>query len=586
MIKTLVRITMGNNMENASRIENATQKAQDDLSDFQLTILQNAYHDTDYQHTIQFHLSKKNLNKIHSELDAFGYDVINILEPLVNENNLSFNLPRIERYNAVGEHIDSIIHHPTYIQAGQLIYQTGLLKRMSEPGGLLECLAFLFLSSHAGEAGHNCPIACSAGMIRVLKKIIDFPKKDFYLERLIDPTFETCFTGAQFLTEIQGGSDVGINTTYAKHESDNTWRIYGEKWFCSNAGADLFFVTARFDQMTAGTKGLGLFLIPSKWDDKKNYYTVRRLKNKIGTRSMATGEINFEGAYAIKIGSNGEGFHVVMNNVLHMSRFFNTVCVLGMAKRAYHIALSYAKHRIAFSQPIIKYPLIIENLARVKSENTAMVSAVFATAKLQDQFDKNQMAGNTELLLRLLINIQKYFSGLLSFEHIHHCIDVLAGNGMIETFSPLPRLLRDCIVCENWEGTHNVLRMQVLKDIFKYDIDKIYLSYIQSELEKIKDFSESHILIKQLNILDVELKNFRESSDDLRMLNIRFIVDSMAQIYCALTLLIEALDQKKTTLCSSKLDCYYYFCKLYFEKQSPPYDKVYLTLISNIVSMN
>src|SRR6185312_6969369 len=390
--------------------QNANQQARDALSDFEADIRKNAYHDDDYRHTIQLHI-QNDFEKLNSELEVFGSEVTNILEPLVKENNLAFNLPRVETYNSTGERIDQIIHHPTYVQAGHIIYKSKLLAKMAKPGGLLECLSFLFLSSQTGEAGHNCPIACSAGMIRVLQKIAALPQKDFYLEKLTDPNFETNFTGAQFLTEIQGGSDVAINAAYANQEKDNIWRIYGEKWFCSNAGADLIFITARFDQVTPGTRGLGLFLIPAKWNGEKNAYTLRRLKDKIGTRSMATGEIDFHGAYAIKIGSNEEGFHLVMNNVLHLSRLFNTVCVLGMARRAYNIAYSYARHRIAFSHPIIHYPLVIENLARIKAENAAMVAAVFATLKMQDQFDKGELTdSNVPLLLRLLVNMQKYLS--------------------------------------------------------------------------------------------------------------------------------------------------------------------------------
>jgi alkylation response protein AidB-like acyl-CoA dehydrogenase len=562
----------------------ANQQARDALSNFESDIYKNAY-DNDFRHTIKLYF-QMGFEKIDSELEIFGNAVIRKLDPLVKENNLAINLPRVETYNSVGERIDQIVHHPSYIQAGHIIYKSQLLAKLTKPGGLLECLSFLFLSSQAGEAGHNCPIACSAGMIRVLQKTADFHKKDFYLEKLIHPNFEENFTGAQFLTEIQGGSDVAINATYAKQENDNIWRIYGEKWFCSNAGADLIFMTARFDQTTPGTKGLGLFLVPAEWNGEKNAYTLRRLKDKMGTRSMATGEIDFHGAYAIKIGSNEEGFHLIMNNVLHLSRIFNTICVLGMARRAYHIACSYAHHRIAFSQPIIQYPLVIENLARIKTENAAMVAAIFATIEMQDQFDKGELTDSKiPLLLRLLVNMQKYLSALWSFEHIHHSIDVLAGNGMIETFSSLPRLLRDCIVCENWEGTHNVLRMQTLKDILKYNIDQIYLDYMRSQFEILVQHSK-HLkpLITQLNKLESALSKFRQLDSTLQTLQIRFIMDSMAQLYCALKLLIEALDQEHSKLSSSKLDCYHYFCLLHIEKKEMNYNNDYLQMITRIVS--
>lgn len=561
-----------------------SQIAREAFTQWEREIQQNIYtQDADYIHTIQFNWPNDFPN-LHVELENFGSEVPSQLDSLVKENNLASNLPRLENYNALGQRIDKIVHHPSYVQAGNIIYRTKLLEKMSKPGGLSECLFFLFLSSQTGEAGHNCPIACSAGMIRVLQKSSDIPNKAFYLEKLMSPSFETNFTGAQFLTEIQGGSDVGQNAVTATRQ-DAIWRIEGEKWFCSNAGADLIFLTARYDQHLSGTKGLGLFLVPAIWKGEKNHYSIRRLKDKIGTRSMATGEIDFQGAYAFPVGKIEEGIHIVMDNVLHLSRLFNSVCVLGMARRAYFIARAYAKYRVVFSHPIIDYPLVIENLARIKAENSAMISAIFATAKMQDQYDTGQISNhNTKLLLRLLINMQKYLSAYWSVEHIHHALDVLAGNGTIETFSVLPRLLRDAIVCENWEGTHNLLRAQILKDMLKYNIEQIYLEFMYTEINKIKQCLPVERILVELDKLKEGLILFKQENTLLQPLRIRLIVDRMAILYCALMLLLEALDQQKSSKNTSKWDCFHYFCLLHVEAKKINYNGDYLELITRIVS--
>lgn len=556
------------------------------LARWQHALHRNIYsHDSDLIDTVAYFFPN-DFTRVNAELEKFGGIVATQLEPLVAENHVLTNLPRLEAYSGIGERIDKIIHHPTYAQAGDLIYGTKLLAKMAKPGGLLECLSLFFLSSQAGEAGHNCPIACSAGMIRVLQKTPDFPQKKVYLEKLIASSYQTNFTGAQFLTEVQGGSDVGQNATYAKPDESNTWKIYGEKWFCSNADADLIFITARFDENISGTKGLGLFLIPALWDSAKNNYTLRRLKDKLGTRTMATAEIDFHGAHAYLIGSLEDGFRLVMENVLHLSRLFNSFTVLGIVRRAYTIALAYAKHRSAFSHEIIDYPLVQENLARIKAENSAMVAGIFATAHLQDQFDtQTQVDKNTQLILRLLVNIQKYLTAKWSVEHVHHCLDVLAGNGTIETFSSIPRLLRDSIVCENWEGTHNTLFMQVLKDIHKYDIDKIYLVYMYNELKKITDkTSDAKIIADELKRFEQQLTEFRCLSDELQALQIRFIVQRMAILYVALQLLFETLHQIKTKTSSTKLDCFHYFCMMHINEGKISYDKNYLELIKRIIA--
>lgn len=515
---------------------NANEKGRKELEAWLKAIKENPA-DDDFLHTVESY--KKGLA---GELKDFGKKVAEELEPLVNENNLSSNLPRLESYDGIGYRIDEVIHHPTYEKAGNIIYGSKLLERMSKPGGLVEALSFMFLSSHAGEAGHNCPLACSAGIIRVLQKVDNIPHSEHYIQKLIEPSYSKNYTGAQFVTEIQGGSDVGLNATIAAQNNDGSWSIKGEKWFCSNCDAELILLTARFDSALEGTKGLGLFLIPRDIDGKKNAYTIRRLKDKIGTRSMASGEIDFNGAKAFAVGDPKDGFKLLMENVLHLSRLFNTACCIGMAKRAYTIALNYAKHRIAFNHPIFDYPLVNDNLAAIKAENSALTASLFNTASLQDKADSGAPSDEDKLLLRLLANLNKYLSALWSVNHIHHSLDVLAGNGAIESFSPIPRLLRDSIVCENWEGTHNTLRMQIQRDIDKYQIDNIFIRHLENRVD--------HPLLKK------EIASIKDKLLELKNspLLIKEVVDRMAILYAA------------ECLYKTKKNDFDYFFQLHFEK--------------------
>ncbi len=538
-----------------------------ELADWEREIRKNPYRiDEDFQHSVSFYLEDADLD---DELAHFAERVVGELEPLVQENHLRQNLPQIEHYDGVGQTLEKVVHHPSYTAAGDVIYSSRLLERMAKPGGLLESLVFMFLSSEAGEAGHNCPAACSAGIIRVLQKVHDFPQKDMYLQKLIEPSYRENFTGAQFVTEVQGGSDVGANAAEAYRDEEGRWYIQGEKWFCSNADADLILMTARFNPSASGTKGLGLFLVPAVLESgERNHYTMRRLKEKLGTKTLATAEMDFHGAYAIPMGHPEEGFKILMENVLHISRIFNAFCVVGMARRAFYIALAYAKHRKAFGRPIIEYPLVRENLARIKAENTALMASIFAEAKLQDDFDTGKIAGDeVKLLLRLIVNLNKYLTALWTVEHIHHSLDVLAGNGTIECFSSIPRLLHDSIICENWEGTHNVLRMQILRDIHRYKIDEIFINHIESfgPCEPIKDL---------LDKLKHDLKTFKSSSFDLQSLQIKPLVHQMAVILAALHLFLESKDQSS----GSKRRCLDFFLS-----QKETVDAQYLELVSSIL---
>ncbi|KTD36645.1 short chain-specific acyl CoA dehydrogenase [Legionella nautarum] len=519
------------------------------------------------------------------QLRNFSHQVATQLEPLVMENNLDANLPKVEHYDAIGEPDDRVIHHPSYIAAGDIIYGSDLMHYLLKPGQMLKTLSLFILSSHAGEAGHNCPIACSAGLIRILKNHCESEQNtSFYLDKLTQPSFNNNYTGAQFLTEIQGGSDVGANATQAYQDKHQQWRIHGEKWFCSNANADLILATARYDQSLSGTKGLGLFLIPKRLSNgKPNHYHLRRLKQKIGTRSMATAEIEFHDALAYPVGELDQGIHLALENVLHLSRIFNAFSVLGMARRAYQIAYYYAHNRLAFHHKIIDYPLVKETLAQIEAENTAMIASIFYMAACQDKLDalpyKDQPKAK-QLLMRTLANLNKYFTAKRSVENIHHCLDILAGNGTIETFSSLPRLLRDCIVCENWEGTHFTLWMQTLRDIEKFQVDELFLEHLEQLMDKLDDrFQEKSRMKEKIKELNDAIKSMKEAHAAEQTLRIKGIVEQMAVIHAVLALALEIQTEKPPKTKEAALTL---FINRYFHKNDQQDDN-YLSLLNEVL---
>lgn len=523
--------------------------------------------DSDFRHSVSYHLPNLS-EKLDIELEDFAGTIVNKVEPLVAENNRPENLPRLDHYDGIGNRIETIVHHPSYAAIGNHIYGSRLMERMASKEGLTEGLLFFFLSSQAGEAGHNCPIACSYGIIRILQQWKSIPHGDEYLKKLIHPSYDENYTGAQFVTEVQGGSDAGNNAVKASVDGNGNWKITGEKWFCSNADAEVFLMTARYNQEVAGTKGLGLFLVPAILDTgKRNNYTFRRLKDKLGTRSLATAEIDFNETHAIPVGKPEEGFKILMENVVQFSRIFNTVSVLGMARRAFYIAFEYARHRQAFGHAIVDYPRVQENLARIKIENTALLASIFGVARLQDKYDLEGLEDEqTKLLLRVLTNLNKTLSSLWTVEHIHHCLDVLAGNGTIETFSPIPLLLRDSIICENWEGTHNVLQQQILRDVLRYGIDDIFINYLFTLFKKIEGENPYRTLLEaKSKELMSKFKELKEAEPEYQMLLIKDCVYEMGMLFLTTHLLFEAIDQQSKGN-SSKSHSLKYFVSLHLEK--------------------
>jgi hypothetical protein len=242
--------------------------------------------------------------------------------------------------------------------------------------------------------------------------------------------------------------------------------------------------------------------------------------------------------------------------------------------------------RVAFDHPALDYPLVKENLARIKAENTAMLASTMSTTQLQDQFDKGQLNHQEiPLLLRLLANLNKYVTALRTVDHVHHAIDMLAGNGTIETFSALPRLLRDAIVFENWEGTHNTLRMQILRDIHKYRIDQIFLDYVDRQLNNLNtDAHWTTPLMTMRTQLQQTLAAMKNLSPELQTLTIKQAVDEMALLNCGLCLLTEAIHQQQTEGHTSKLDALQYLYQLHFRPKNTLEPAAYLNLISKIVT--
>ncbi|HZS04492.1 MAG TPA: acyl-CoA dehydrogenase family protein [Blastocatellia bacterium] len=437
--------------------------------------------DRDLQNILEFYWGEEELSARKSQLSRFGHEAATIVDAAVRRNNLNENLPRLDRFNAIGERTEDVAFSPDYHLAGQYIYGSGVMAAYAEPANNLLNQALFYLSSYNGEAGHNCPLACTAGIIKTLKRAGSEELKAKYLPRLLDPNYSTRLHGAQFLTEIQGGSDVGLNACTATplDQERGTWLINGEKWFCSNVTADLALITARPAGAAPGTKGLGLFLVPRKLDDgSTNGLYIRRLKDKLGTRSMATGEVDFRDAVAYQIGSLERGFNQAMEFVVNTSRLYNATGSAAAARRAYVVAWTYAQHRQAFGTPISGFPLVQETLAEMRSEVMALTSGSLYLAHLLDEMESGRADDTAAPFFRVAVNLNKYLTSINATSVIRRGIEVLGGNGAMETFSVLPRLLRDCVIFEAWEGAHNTLLAQVLRDIHRYRVHEPFCTHL------------------------------------------------------------------------------------------------------------
>lgn len=563
------------------------ETGRDQMREWSQRSLENVYiKNLNFQHTVRYFLgSNADFDSINKGLIAFGAEVSTSLDVAVSENDFRFNNPRINPYNGVGDRIDRIVHHPDYAVAGNIIYKTGIVGKLATLGGLRDGMSFYFLANHVGEAGHNCPVVCNYETARVLQLVDDFPERKTYISKLKKLSFDENYTSSQFLTEVQGGSDVGANDTRAWQAKDGNWYIRGEKWFCSNANAELMVISARRSVDRKGTKGLSMFLIPAtKPDGSRNHFTMRRLKEKMGTRALASAEIDYHDAYAIPLGSN---FNLMLEKVIHHSRISLATAVLGFTSRAYQLALDFSVTRKAFGNTILNYPLVQQNLARIKADMTTCLAGTFALIALQDQIDiEPDISEEKRIFARLMSNIGKSVIAKRSVDNVHHCMDAIGGNGTIENTSSMPRLLRDSIILENWEGTHNTLYMQVLRDIKKYQHDQVYLKYMTNRIEKInnKRDAEQQLAKNALAKIRLQINDFHDASDGLKTLKIAEVVTSMANLFYYVEAINEGIHQFNEDSCDNKLQCASLFHRDFVSDEEQIMDESYLALCKSIVT--
>lgn len=379
--------------------------------------------------------------------------------------------PELHVRNAWGENVFEVEVHPDYDQLAREAYEAGLvwprfnahLNGGKAPWSVVFGLGYLFGQA---EQGLFCPVCLTAGTAWLLERFADPELQQRYLPRVASPDYAQLLEGAMFLTEREGGSDVGAARCEARLEGGQ-WRLYGDKWFASNAGrAGAMMVLARPQGASAGTRGLGLFLVPRELESgERNAIRVHRLKNKLGTRSMPSGELTFEGAIAYPVGTLEHGF-AQMAEMLNLSRLYNAVASLANMRRVLRTAIAYQGARSAFGHHVDQYPMAQAQLIDQTVEQEAAVRITFETIGWLDRVEAGEPGARGEKLLRVLTPMIKYHTARSAMDMASWGAEALGGNGYIEDW-PMARYLRDAQVLPIWEGTTNILVLDVLRSFAK-----------------------------------------------------------------------------------------------------------------------
>lgn len=379
------------------------------------------------------------------------------------------NPPTLAVRRRTGQDCTRIDKHPAYRELERLAFAEFGLAALSHRGGVLGwpdpmppaakyALTYLFTQA---EFGLMCPVSMTDSLTRTLKRFGDPALVERYLGRLTALDLDQLAQGAMFMTEQDAGSDIAATTTRAERGDDGEWRLYGDKWFCSNPDADLAMVLARSDDQP-GHRGISLFLLPkTRPDGTPNHFRVLRLKDKLGTRSMASGEIRLEGAEAYLIGQAGSGFKQ-MADMVNNSRLSNGVRAAALMRRATTEARHVATHRKAFGQRLIDLPLMRRQLAKMLVWTEQARTMMFLTADALHRVNGGDPAAAR--LTRILTPLIKFRACRDARRVTGDAMEVRGGCGYIEEWTE-PRLLRDAHLGSIWEGTSNIVALDVLRAI-------------------------------------------------------------------------------------------------------------------------
>ncbi|EZP53249.1 acyl-CoA dehydrogenase family protein [Delftia sp. RIT313] len=380
------------------------------------------------------------------------------------------NPPELEHRDRTGRDAQRIVKHPAYVEMERVAYGEFGLAVMSHRTGVLGwdgklpplakyALTYLFVQA---EFGLCCPLSMTDSLARTLRKYGKPALVEKYWPRMTQLRFEDQAQGAMFMTEQAAGSDISNTQTLARPAADGSWRLSGDKWFCSNPDADFAMVLARVEGAPAGMKGISLFLLPRRLDDgSANHYRIVRLKHKLGTRSMASGEIVLEGAVAYLVGEQGRGF-VQMADMVNNSRLSNGVRSAGLMRRAVAEAEYVARERRAFGKALQDMPLMQRQLDKLRIYSEQARTMVLQTAQALQRSDAGE--DGAYALLRILTPMIKFRACRDARKVTGDAMEVRGGCGYIEEWSD-PRLVRDSHLGSIWEGTSNIVALDVIRAI-------------------------------------------------------------------------------------------------------------------------
>ncbi|GAF48158.1 acyl-CoA dehydrogenase family protein [Rhodococcus wratislaviensis] len=423
------------------------------------------------------------------------------------------NPPTLRQYSPTGDRIDEVEFHPAYdrlVKAGFCDFGLAALSNRgtlgwSGPAPHIVKYALSYLFSQA-EYGLGCPINMTDSAARVLQLFDPHTFAD-EIAALTSTDPDNHATGAMFMTEIDGGTDLAQTATVATDNGDH-WLLNGRKWFCSNVTADIILTLAQVPGQGHGTRGLGMFLVPrTRPDGSRNSYRVDRLKNKLGTRSMASGEVTLVDTYALPVGQLSRGIQQMLEMVNH-SRVSNIMRSTALMRRATFEAIEHARQRVIFGRKLADQPLMRRTLLDLVTDTEAALGLVF---ELGDQLTAGDLGNDdSRIIARVMTPAGKYAVCKRGRSVTGEAMEVRGGNGYIEDFVN-PRLVRDAHLGSIWEGASNVVALDVLRCMRRHNAHAVVADVYSGRVASLDLPSAS----RSLQLVSAQWAELRERGNQL-----------------------------------------------------------------------
>jgi len=481
-----------------------------------------------------------------NNLKAFG-KLMGKTDMFDHADRANKNSPELKAFDRYGQRINFIEYHPSY----HYLLRTAIENEIpnfawnnKSKGSQVAHMALTYIFNQV-EGGVMCPMSMTYSVIPALKYNEELKKEwlprvlsKIYDDRDIPANLKKGATIGMFMTEKQGGSDIRTNSTKAKPISSSRgngkeYYLTGHKYFCSAPMCDAFLV------LGYSSGGLSCFLVP-RWkpDGDRNNLFIQRLKDKLGNRSNASSEIELQDTFGIMIGDEGRGIKTILDMVIG-NRIYCTVSSASLMRQAVVQVLHHTTYRSAFQKKLIDQPLMKNVIADMILESDAAANLSMRVARA---FDYQEEDENEKSIARICTTISKYWITKRAPYLIFEALECHGGAGYIEE-SIMPRLYREAPLNSIWEGSGNVMCVDVLRAIQK---DKNAVPAVFNELEKSKGLNSN--FDKNVENLYLELKN----PEDLEIKS-RYITEKLATLLQASIFLINCDEETASTFCNSRL---------------------------------